>query len=616
DWTSRPLADFLIVASPTALAAGQGTQVTVTALNSLGGVKTDYNSNVRLTALNGTLASLTWSGTGVTPGGPGIATLSGTQFISGIALATLTDTKPEGPIILRVDNLGAIASQSAVINSPTWTFGPLATLIIRDAANGAGSVVGARSMAVGDILNVWAAGYDAYNNFRQDEAASWSTIPTLDPIGIAGPAATSFFQPSTEFTNGLIHAAVGAISDDTGAISVLSAKPKAPVLTAVGEPNQIRLTWPAITTYEDGRPLDPMALKYEIWRSTTPGVYAGPPDFITTNFGETFYVDNAVTEWVTYYYKIKALKVAGGVESNFSNEAHAASSKTPLSAGKVCAAQGAVYHPPNELGYVNRPGDLALGGSAPGGVNYIYVADTDNSRISVFDENCVFYSIWGEFGFLLGQYRTPTGVLYKNGADRLYVVDYADRIQEVDTTTGNALRPMPVPQPWKMEWGAGGNILVASLNKKIYNVDPASGNVINSFPTPGAHGVVYNPSNSLIYVSDDIGNVVRAYDSGGNEVASAKIGHGAGSAYGYFNNPTDLTVDAAGNIYVADAGNNRIQIFNTSGDILNVITNGGPAVGDIRGSKGIGLSPRTGNLWVADFYGQRLVEFVIPPGGP
>ncbi len=42
----------------------------------------------------------------------------------------------------------------------------------------------------------------------------------------------------------------------------------------------------------------------------------------------------------------------------------------------------------------------------------------------------------------------------------------------------------------------------------------------------------------------------------------------AGSGDGELNGPNDVTVDAAGNIYVADGSNHRIQKFNSEGVFL------------------------------------------------
>src|SRR5712664_4131251 len=49
-----------------------------------------------------------------------------------------------------------------------------------------------------------------------------------------------------------------------------------------------------------------------------------------------------------------------------------------------------------------------------------------------------------------------------------------------------------------------------------------------------------------------------------------------GDQPGQFNTPHSIAVDARDNIYVADRGNRRIQVFDTDGKFLRVITIDGP----------------------------------------
>lgn len=619
NWTPGALGSLTISASPVGpIAAGQSTVATITAYDIYGNLKTDFNSNVSLSCLNGTLSKLVWSGSGVTPGGSGTGTLSGASFVSGVATANLTDTVPEGPILLQAKQ-GTVTGQSNAGNSPTWTTGPLAGVKILDAAGcgGGGIEIGNHSMNVGDILTSYAVGYDAYNNCIGDQSVTWSVTGTLDPIA-AGPSTSSLFQPLNEATSGTIKADAGSgMTDYTGTIGVSSSRPTAPVLAAAGQVSQIHLSWNAVTTYEDGRPLDPASLQYKIYRTQDPSSFPTTPTY-TTSLGDTTYDDTAVTNFVTYYYKIKAwIPAPVDIESDYSNQVSSASFKTQYTGGKVCGANDDpdVYYPPSTPGFLNRPGDLVIGDTVSGKtVNYIYVADTDNNRISVFDEDCTFYTTWGSYGLNLENYKAPSGILYNSG--KIYVADYVNRVLEATTSDGVTQRAFTASQVWKLGWGAGGNILASSLTDKVYTIDPSSGNVLSSFSAHGAHGVVYNPTNGYIYVSDSSSHIVRAYDSSGTEVASAKLGLGYGSAYYYMNNPTDLTVDAAGNVYVADTGNSRILIFDTSGTLLNVVSTADLPLGKIRSPMGISISPRTNNLWVSDFYNNRVVEFVIPVGGP
>jgi DNA-binding beta-propeller fold protein YncE len=77
-----------------------------------------------------------------------------------------------------------------------------------------------------------------------------------------------------------------------------------------------------------------------------------------------------------------------------------------------------------------------------------------------------------------------------------------------------------------------------------------------------------------IYVADGFGtnNRVAKFTKDGDFV---KTWGQTGSAQGQFNKIRGIAADAAGNLYVADSGNNRIQVFDGEGTFKSQITNVG-----------------------------------------
>lgn len=71
-----------------------------------------------------------------------------------------------------------------------------------------------------------------------------------------------------------------------------------------------------------------------------------------------------------------------------------------------------------------------------------------------------------------------------------------------------------------------------------------------------------------IFVSDGYGNArVAKFDKNGNFI---KDWGERGSKPGQFNTPHNIIIDNQQNLYVADRGNSRIQVFNTDGKLLHV----------------------------------------------
>ena len=88
----------------------------------------------------------------------------------------------------------------------------------------------------------------------------------------------------------------------------------------------------------------------------------------------------------------------------------------------------------------------------------------------------------------------------------------------------------------------------------------------------------------------------------------------ARSGDGQFTCPLGVALDNAGNVYVADTGNNRIQKFTFEGDFLAAWASFVPGNGGFW-PYGLTVDGR-GNLYVADMDSSRVLVFANPNPSP
>jgi DNA-binding beta-propeller fold protein YncE len=84
-----------------------------------------------------------------------------------------------------------------------------------------------------------------------------------------------------------------------------------------------------------------------------------------------------------------------------------------------------------------------------------------------------------------------------------------------------------------------------------------------------------------------------------------------GDGDGQFSNPWDMVVDSAGNIWVAERSNNRIQKFDSGGNYLRHRGVWGSSAGQFKEPVGVAVDA-AGNIFVTDRYNYRVQKF----GGP
>ena len=166
-------------------------------------------------------------------------------------------------------------------------------------------------------------------------------------------------------------------------------------------------------------------------------------------------------------------------------------------------------------------GDFAfLSGIAVGPEGAIYTVDAKLNRVQIFDNQGRFLRSWGNKGKGSGSFVTPMGITV-DGNGNVYVADSKmRRVQKFDSQ---------------------GRFLAAFTDRLTYPVDVAidlaSGNLL-----------VLDAASHLIWEMSPTGQSLRSYG-------------GPGRSSGQFVEPYGLCADAAGNVFVADTGNSRVQKF-------------------------------------------------------
>ena len=198
-----------------------------------------------------------------------------------------------------------------------------------------------------------------------------------------------------------------------------------------------------------------------------------------------------------------------------------------------------------------------------------------------------------------------------DGAGNLYIADTGNNVIREVNTSGIINRVAGTPS------AGSGSPATAGFNGDF---QPAVSAELN-----GPSGVAVDSAGNF-YIADTANNRVRKVDTTGmittvtGDGNANYEGDGGSAVSAEVNGPTDVAVDSAGNIYIADNGNNRVRRVDTSGNINLVAGNGsatasgdgGPATSAGLSVWGIALDP-AGNLYIADYLNHQVRK--VNPNG-
>ncbi|HXB15932.1 MAG TPA: SMP-30/gluconolactonase/LRE family protein [Solirubrobacteraceae bacterium] len=280
-------------------------------------------------------------------------------------------------------------------------------------------------------------------------------------------------------------------------------------------------------------------------------------------------------------------------------------------------------------GFGSGPGQLAYPRAiASNGAGENYVADTANGRIEVFDAN-------GDFERTIGtDARGPWGQMT---APKGLAVDPTGRLIVSDTDASRVELFAPASDAFSGQWTAMPGREPLLNRPSGVGVDPAGsvyigdaqgneravrmwgdGTPLSELGGPaqvggatlaGTTSFAVSAQSHDLYVADAGHNRVLVYGREGKLLAR----WGAESGNVSFGHPQALAVDRAGDVDVADTGHDRVVRLNPSGNVIGEWGSAGSAAGRFDAPNGIGVDA-AGTVFVLDGENNRVQAFTETGG--
>jgi YD repeat-containing protein len=227
-----------------------------------------------------------------------------------------------------------------------------------------------------------------------------------------------------------------------------------------------------------------------------------------------------------------------------------------------------------------------------------WVADTENNRIEKFSSTGTFIAAYGTKGTGVLQFSSPWGVAVNQTTGNVYVGDTGNnRIEEL-SSSGAFVEVIG----WSVNSSGKAELEVCKTSCKAGTVGSGNG----QFDEPS--GLTIDSQGNL-WVADEANNRVQELSSTGTYIS--QFGS-KGSGNGQLIEPSDVAI-SEGNLYVTDKTNNRIEEFSPGGAYIAQFGTLGSGQGQFNDPAAIVANQTSGDLFISDTNNSRVQE--ISPAG-
>jgi hypothetical protein len=537
--------------------------------------------------------------------------------VTGVGGTTLTLTPTTNTINTETAWNGSGGGISVVFARPSWQVGT---------GIGTGQATGTMRLTP-DVAAAADPNYGALYYYQGGEASvggtSWATPTWAGFVALLNQSKGT----TLGFLNPKLYPLMGTVTHDitTGSNGAYSCTPGYDLVTGIGSPNIAALaaatlsataTAPSIpgTTGNRFTTVGQQATFFVIGNGAAPLTY----QWVRQANGTSGYsaLSNSTTYGGTTTNTLVVSNAAVGMTGDSfecvvtNGTGTATSAAATLTVGNVGVSTIAGW--PGGSGHADGTGSAARFGE-PGAVRTdsagnIYVGDTTNYTIRKITPS--------------GVVTTVAGIAGTSGS-----ID-----GPVATATFNAIGGVAVGPDGTLYVADSGNYTIRAISTSgiVSTLAGVAGSSGDNDGT-GAVARLKDPQNLAIdsegniYVADGMGNVVRKIVAATGVVTTFAGNGAAGSANGtgitaQFNDPTGITVDPAGNIYVADYGNDLIRKITPAG-VTSTLAGRSGVTGSAGGTgtaatfdgpAGVGADG-FGNVYVADL-GNNTIRKVDPTG--